>query len=135
MIDRKIKKINILYEKIFSKKHVQIPSEYKQYFKILNDYITFIENKDKKLYSAYFNQIIDSLILELFFYDEIKLAGKEILKNLDQLDLLTNNMTDDTKMNIIKNQFDKLYDVYHPLRNNIETLDSIEKIRLLISKQ
>lgn len=70
-----------------------------KYFIILHNYL-FLE---EKLYRA-----------------EIKLANKEIDKYLYIKD------TDDIE--VIKNTFLELYDIYSIIRTNVETLDSIDEI-------
>jgi hypothetical protein len=40
-------------------------------------------------------------------------------------------MSDEEKLAIIKQQFDRLYDPRHPVRNIIETLDSVEVVRTI----
>ncbi len=84
-----------------------------------------------KLQSAYFEQVIDALVYELYFPEEIKTAGKEILHHLGKLKSITGIMTDAEKLPIIQSEFDRLYDPIHPVRNNIETLDSVEEVRII----
>lgn len=59
------------------------------------------------------------LLIENHFKDKINMAGKEVLKHMNL------NTTDDPQ-----EKFLELYDVNHPLRNAVETLDSIEEIRI-----
>ena len=40
-------------------------------------------------------------------------------------------MSEEEKFAIIQRQFDRLYDPNHPVRNNIETLDSVEVVRTI----
>ena len=35
------------------------------------------------------------------------------------------------KMAIIQSEFDRLYDPVHPVRNNLETLDSVDEVRII----
>lgn len=74
------------------------------------------------LAKTYFLILHNALKLEKKFGEDIKRAGKEINENLD-LKLVT-------EPEDIYNEFLRLYDVYHPVRNSVETLDSIESIRL-----
>lgn len=68
---------------------------------------------------------------ELYFPHEIKAAGKEILPHLGELKPLNETMTEDEKLAVIQNEFDCLYDPRHPIRNHIETLDSVEVVRTI----
>ncbi len=40
-------------------------------------------------------------------------------------------MNSEEKPAIIQAEFERLYDPHHPVRNNVETLSSIEKIRII----
>jgi hypothetical protein len=70
-------------------------------------------------------------VFELYFTKEIKTVGKEILKHLEDLKPITDHMTVEEKLAVIQSEFDRLYDPYHPVRNNLETLDSINEIRII----
>jgi hypothetical protein len=40
-------------------------------------------------------------------------------------------MSDEEKLAIIQAEFNRLYDPNHPVRNNLETLDSVEEVRII----
>ena len=40
-------------------------------------------------------------------------------------------LTDEEKLAIIQAEFNRLYDPNHPVRNNLETLDSVEEVRII----
>jgi len=84
-----------------------------------------------KLQSAYFDQLIDGLVYELYFPDEIKAAGKEILPHLGTLAPIDDTMSDEEKLATIQREFDRLYDPRHPVRNNLETLDSVPVVHTI----
>ena len=104
---------------------------YSHIFEALVDYIELAKAKDLKLQFNYFEQLIDSIVYELYFPKEIKAAIKEILPNLDKLTPITDDMSDEVKLAIIQREFDRLYDPRHPVRNIIETLDSVEVVRTI----
>lgn len=79
----------------------------------------------------FFNQLIDAIIFELYFSSEIKSAGKEILKHLGDLKPITDDMSEEKKLAIIQSEFERLYDPTHPVRLVIETLDSVEEVRII----
>ena len=109
----------------------KIDTERKKPFHALADYVLITVRKEQKLHSAYFEQIIDGLVYELYFPKEIKAANKEILSHLGELEPLNETMTEDEKLTVIQHEFDRLYDPRHPVRNHIETLDSVEVIRTI----
>lgn len=45
--------------------------------------------------------------------------------------LLCNAMSEEEKLAIIQREFDRLYDPNHPVRNNLETLDSVDVVRTI----
>lgn len=97
----------------------------------LVEYIQLTKVTDNKLQSAYFEQLIDGLVYELYFPDETRAANKEILPHLGELMPITDDMAEEEKLAIIQREFDRLYDPRHPVRNNLETLDSVAVVRTI----
>lgn len=96
---------------------------------ILKSYVNILKNDNSEKYRIainYFIVIYNFLIIERMFYDDITLNNKEINKylTLEKLD----NAKD------VYNKFLELYDINNIIRNNIETLDSIDSVRNYISK-
>src|SRR5690606_37672968 len=85
----------------------------------------------ERVSTVYFSSIVDALIYELYFPEEIKSAGKEILKHLGDLKRITDDMSEEKKLAIIQSEFERLYDPNHPVRFAIETLDSVEEVRII----
>ncbi len=81
--------------------------------------------------SSFYEELLDALVFELYFEEELQSAGKEILKHLDNLKPISDDMTDEQKLATIQSEFERLYDPNHPVRNNLETLDSIEEVRII----
>lgn len=97
----------------------------------LVDYVQLAKSLGQKLQSTYFEQLIDALVYELYFPDELKAAGKDILRHLGELTPVIDDMSDEEKLSILQREFDRLYDPRHPVRNIIETLDSVEVVRTI----
>ena len=100
-------------------------------FQILTAFILCVKNKDKNLQSAYFEQIINGLVYELYFPDEIRTAGKDVLPHLGELSPINDSMSEAEKLAVIQSEFDRLYDPHHPVRNHLETLGSVEVVRII----
>ena len=100
-------------------------------FEVLANYVLLATKKGKKLQSVYFGQLIDSLVFELYFPDEIMAAGKENSPHLGKLAPITDDMIEEEKLAIIQREFERLYDPSHIVRNNLETLDSVEVVRTI----
>jgi hypothetical protein len=96
-------------------------------------YIEHMSAEDNKsiLVQKYFDLLADSIVLELYFPSKIKTANKEILKHLGDIKPINDDMSDEEKLAVIQSEFDRLYDPKHPVRNNLETLDSVEEVRII----
>ncbi|KAB7730213.1 class I SAM-dependent DNA methyltransferase [Rudanella paleaurantiibacter] len=95
---------------------------------------SYLLNKKKWINEVIFNfyeHLINSIVYELVFPKEIKSAGKEILKHLGDLKPITDDMSEEKKLAIIQSEFERLYDPNHPVRFAIETLDSVEEVRII----
>jgi Alw26I/Eco31I/Esp3I family type II restriction m6 adenine DNA methyltransferase len=95
---------------------------------------SYLLNKKKGINEVTFNfyeHLINSIVYELVFPEEIKSAGKEILKHLGDLKPITDDMSEEKKLAIIQSEFDRLYNPNHPVRLAIETLDSVEEVRII----
>lgn len=106
------------------------PNKQTPYIQLV-DYALHLKRTDLKLQSAYIEEIIDGLVFELYFPEELKAAGKELLKYLGELKPIDNNMSDEKKLAIIQSEFNRLYDPNHLVRNYLETLDSVEVVRTI----
>ncbi len=103
----------------------------KHCFEGLVDYIQCTKFHNLKLQTAYFEQLIDGLVFELYFAEEINAANKPLLEHLGELKPLADAMTEEEKRTVIQSEFDRLYDPTHPVRNHLETLDSVEEVRII----
>ncbi len=102
----------------------------------LVDYLTFYKGKYKKqsknhLTSKFFELVIDGLVYEIILKNQVQSANKQILPHLGHLKPIKENMSEEQKFAIIESEFERLYDPNHPVRNNLETLDSIEEVRII----
>ncbi len=98
---------------------------------LISHFNFFLELSNHKIQFDFFNQLIDTIVFELYFPEEIKTAGKEILKHLGDLKPITDDMSEEEKLAIIQSEFERLYDPNHPVRFAIETLDSVEEVRII----
>jgi hypothetical protein len=79
----------------------------------------------------FFSNLLNAFIYEIYFPAELQSANKEIIKHLGDLKPITDSMRDEEKLAVIQSEFERLYDPNHPVRNNLETLDSIEEVRII----
>jgi hypothetical protein len=98
----------------------------------LVDIITFLEIQEIGILSKdFFKSLLDSVIFELYFSKEFKTSGKEIIKHLGDLKPISKKMSEEEKLAIIQSEFERLYDPNHPVRFAIETLDSVEEVKII----
>ena len=103
---------------------------------IIVDYLSFYKElyKDKSkddILAKFLEAIIDSIVYEIIFEDKVNLAGKEIVIHLGNLRPINDTMSKEEKLAIIQAEFERLYDDRHPVKFAIETLDSIEEVRII----
>jgi hypothetical protein len=110
---------------------VEYQQNFAKFFEPLVDFVQETKANNQKLQAAYFEQLIDGLVYELYFPDEIKTANKAILSHLGELTPITDTMSEEEKLAVIQREFDRLYDPRHPVRNHLETLDSIQVVRTI----
>lgn len=101
--------------------------DYKLY--ILKSYINILKNANDDKYQIainYFIVIYNFLIIERMFYNDVVISNKEINKYLE-----LEKLYDDQQ---VYDKFLSLYDTNNIIRNNIETIDSIDSVNDYISK-
>jgi len=105
----------------------------KKKFETMVDYLIFLGHvgKTNSIQYLLFNSVIDALSFEAYLENEIIISGKEILKHLGDLKSITDEMSEEEKLAIIQSEFERLYDPNHPVRFAIETLDSVEEVRII----
>lgn len=87
---------------------------------------TLYPHREKySLQYSFFDWCIRGLLLEEQFEEIFKLSGKELLKYFNIPDIKT--------IEDINEYFLEIYNVHHPIRNNIETMDSIEEVRKILN--
>jgi len=132
--------VNVWYKNIFSSglhiklneiKEIPVASISSKYSKNVDCIVEYLLLLNNSISLDYFEAIVNGIIYEVYFPSEIKSAGKEILKHLGGLKPITDEMSEEEKLAIIQSEFERLYDPNHPVRNNIETLDSIEEVRII----
>ncbi|MDR2809039.1 MAG: Eco57I restriction-modification methylase domain-containing protein [Tannerellaceae bacterium] len=98
----------------------------------LVDYILFLKRaQNDSIIPIYYENIIDACVYELYFPEEIHTANKGVIEHLQDLKLISDNMADEQKLAIINSEFERLYDPYHPVRNNVETIENVEIVRII----
>lgn len=103
------------------------------------DYILFVKSENLKdlqdqLMPIYFDQIIDGIMYEIYFPALLQKHERGIDKHLGELPELTESITYEKKLSIVKTVFNRLNDKNHPVRTNLFYMDSIPEIRIIEGK-
>lgn len=110
---------------------MRIPNKLKRNLEIskLNRILGFLYPPpldENLLMYSFFEYCVLGLMLENEFEEEFKKADKELIKHF--------NIPDLKDIPEIRQYFCEIYDPYHPIRNNIETMDSIKSIRIVLKE-
>lgn len=106
-----------------------IPSfhENQRVLESLSEYLQLVDG----IMRSFFDSLSNAVIYEFYFPGELQSANKQILPHLGDLKPITDEMSEEEKLAIIQSEFERLYDPNHPVRNNLETLDSVEEVRII----
>ena len=68
--------------------------------------------------------------LTMLYWEIGRRIRQDILPHMGELTPLANTMSEEKKFAVIQREFDRLYDRRHPVRNQVETLDSVEVVKI-----
>jgi adenine-specific DNA-methyltransferase len=105
------------------------------YSKIV-DYILYLKKKtiiniNEELITPYFEQIINGMVYELYFPELLKKHNCQIIEYLGELPELNVEMSEEQKMEVCKEVFDRLNDENHQVKINLEKMKEIKEIRIM----
>ncbi|MBK9097512.1 MAG: Eco57I restriction-modification methylase domain-containing protein [bacterium] len=109
---------------------------FEKYIICLVDYILFLRKQDNHLLidqilPAFFEQIIDGIVYELYLPQLLQKHNREIIKHLGELPEINNELSDEKKLDIIKKVFNSLNANVHPVRVNLGKMKEIEEIKII----
>lgn len=104
---------------------------------LLSEYQMFLMNSsaNPKALINFFDSLINAIIYELYFPEEIKTADCEILKNLTTLPELKEDWSDDKKVKTIEKVYKELSNPKHPACIALFKMDTVEEVRIIEGKQ
>ncbi len=126
---RELSKVFFIYHPV-----PKISAQFQVPFEALVDYILLLKEQGEYDKSVYFEQLIDGMVYELYFEEEIKKAGCEIFKHLGDLKPIDDKMSDEEKLAIIQSEYARLSHPDHPVRRALERLDEVEEVRIIRKK-
>lgn len=98
-------------------------------FQKLVDYI--ILQKSLNADSSFFERLIDAMVYELYFPNEMKAANCEVLKHLDNLPELKEDGSNEQKLKTIEQGYKQLSDPHHPISSALLRMMNIEEIEII----
>ncbi|CAA6798697.1 MAG: Putative type IIS restriction /modification enzyme, N-terminal half [uncultured Sulfurovum sp.] len=110
---------------------IKIQKEAQKPFEILVDYIIFLKASDKNIdkyadnetiIKYHFEEVIDSLVYELYFRDEFQDKNIEFLKYAKKYFKPIENLLEDEKIKVIHNSYLLLIEQHNEIRNNLELM-------------
>jgi hypothetical protein len=101
-------------------------------FSLITEYILYLkgENKNYNL-STFFERLIDAMVYELYLSDEIKTAGCEVLKHLNNLPELKDGWSNEQKLQTIEKVYQELSDPAHPVSVVMEKMKTVPEVRII----
>lgn len=117
--------------------------EWRQVVANLSDYLTWlnsnasvanklVENDPKDVTLNYFEQMINGLIYELFFAEELHTAGLYLFQLVQQANLPSlESIPEGKRLDELQQIFARLYDLNHSLRRALFDLRSLEFVRII----
>jgi len=122
----------------------KIGPKHEQIFVTLADYISHIKAQVDTKSSAhardavmvsYFEQIIDALVYELYFPDELHSHDRYFMHLLERENLPALNQPQENQIRQLRQIFERLFETNHPLRQNLFFLDNVSIIRAIEGKE
>ena len=106
-------------------KELQLP------FEIFIDYIQFLYEVDKNDLGIYFEKMIDAMVYELYFSEEIKKVKGEVLCYLNDLPVMKKGWSTKKKSEIIETVYEELSNEKHPISIAIERQKKVKEVRII----
>ncbi|RAL68828.1 protein of unknown function DUF450 [Dehalococcoides mccartyi] len=110
----------------------------------LVDYVLYLKSSGEpnkmdqasslRVMTAYFEQLIDALVYEIYFPEEFSDSGKSPIHLLTQAQLPVLKELKGDKASILRDIFQRLYATDHPVRSMLFFLDSLETVRVIEAK-
>jgi adenine-specific DNA-methyltransferase len=88
-------------------------------------------NFSNELFNRFFEELIDALVFELYFLEETKEAGCEVIKHLGNLPELKEDWSDEKKLEVIDKVYRELSDPLHPVSLAMAKMQEIEEVKII----
>lgn len=122
----------------------KVDPQHEQVFVTLADYISHIKAQVDTRASAhardavmlsYFEQIVDALVYELYFPEELHSQDRYFMRILQHENLPVLNHSQENQIRQLRKTFERLFETNHPVRQNLFFLDNVSIIRTIEGKE
>jgi adenine-specific DNA-methyltransferase len=96
--------------------------------KVLETIVSYILMKQS---CSFFERLIDTMVYELYFPEEIKAAGCEVIKHLTNIPELNEEWSDEKKLKTIEKAYKELSDPSHPVSLAMEKMKTVPEVRII----
>jgi hypothetical protein len=103
----------------------------RQFEKIVNCILFCKKNPQYSLNSIFFEHLVDAMVYELYFPNEIKAADVEVLKYLSNLPELIDDWSDEKKLEVIEKVCKELSHPKHPVAIAMEKQKTVPEVRII----
>jgi len=105
-------------------------TEYQNLFSIVAGYLIFLADSNISK-TSFFKSLIDAMVYELYFPDEIKAAAADVLKHLTHLPELKDDWSDAQKLEIIEQVYREFSNPAHPVAIAMERQKTVPEVRII----
>jgi hypothetical protein len=99
-------------------------------FEKIVDYILFLkkfeDNSEARLACNHFENMLETMVYELYFEEQVKEKGLEIIKHVEKLPSLAKGKE---ALSLALEVYDQTFKKDHPIRNSIFYINSIEEVK------
>jgi hypothetical protein len=103
----------------------------RQFEKIVDCILFSKKNSQYSLDFIFFEHLVDTMVYELYFPNEIKAADSEVLKYLSNLPELVDDWSDEKKLEIIEKVYKEIFDPKHPVSIAMEKQKTVPEVRII----
>ena len=84
------------------------------------------------LMSGYFEQLLNGLVYELFFPNELYAQKLFLFRYVEEARLpVLAEIPEDTRLSVLQETFERIYDLNHPIRSCLFSLKALETVRII----
>ena len=96
------------------------------------DYIILLKKNSKDFF--FFESLINAMVYELYFPEEIRAASAEMLKHLTNLPELKDDLSDEKKLTVIEKVYKELSDLKHPVSVAMSKMQNVKEVKIVEGK-